>query len=501
MTRQLRRVAWALFALFGVLFANLNYLQVIRADELAADNRNARGLIREYDIRRGSIVVEGAGAADSEEIAEAVETSGRLRYRRHYPQGPLYAHVTGFYSIVYGRAQLESDANAFLVGSAPETFARNLADLLAGRPRRGDDVITTLHPRVQAAAREALGARTGAVAAWDPSTGEVLALWSNPSYDPNVLSSHDPDEVRTEWQRLEGDADQPQLNRATQAWYPPGSTFKVVTAAAALENGIGPDQTFPDPERQTLPLSNASIGNFGGGTCNGGQPISLARALQMSCNTTFAQLGLQLESDKLVAQAERFGLNQDWDFDLPLLTSRIPGGMDAPSTAQSAIGQRDVRVTPLQMAMVAGAVANEGKLLRPRLIRRVEDFAGRIIAQYEPDPLIFPGKADPQVMTPENARLLRDLMVGVVESGTGRRARIPGVRVGGKTGTAQNGEDPPFAWFIGFAPAERPRVAVAVVVEGGGGLGDEATGGALSAPVARAVMQAALAAAGGSVRD
>lgn len=494
MTRQVRRVAWTMFALFALLFVNLNVVQVLQADELSADNRNARQLIREYDIRRGSIVVEGAGsAAEGAEIAQVVETEGRLRYLRRYAQGPLYGHVTGYYSIVYGRAQLEAAANDFLVGSAPETFARNLADLLAGRQRRGDDVITTLDPAVQAAARDALGDRIGAVAALNPATGEVLALWSNPGYDPNELSSHDPAQIREAWERLEADPDRPLLNRATQAWYPPGSTFKVVTTAAALEDGIPATEQFPDPERQTLPQTTATIGNFGGGTCNRGQPISLERALQVSCNTTFAQLGLRLGADKLVAQAERFGLNKDIDFDLPLLAGRIPADINEPQTAQSAIGQYEVRVTPLQMALVAGAVANEGKLMRPRLIRRVEDFAGRIMASYEPQPLVLAGMADSQVMSPENARTLRDMMVSVVDSGTGRRARIPDVRVGGKTGTAQHGEGPPFAWFIGFAPAEAPRVAVAVVVEGGGGLGDEATGGALSAPVARAVMQAALA--------
>jgi len=491
-SRQVRRVAWAMFALFGVLFANLNVVQVLKADELAADNRNARQLIREYDIRRGSIVVEASGESESAEIARVVETDGRLRYLRRYADGPLYAHVTGYYSIVYGRAQLEAAANDFLVGSAPETFARNLADLLAGRQRRGDDVITTLDPAVQAAAREALGDRVGAVAALNPTTGDVLALWSNPTYDPNELSSHDPEAIRRTWERLDGDPEQPLLNRATQAWYPPGSTFKVVTAAAALESGMTPAEEFADPVRQPLPQTNAGIGNFGGGTCNGGDPIRLDRALHVSCNTTFAQLGLRLGAEALVAQAERFGLNTSVDFDLPLLDSRIPADLNPPQTAQSAIGQFEVRVTPLQMALIAGAIANEGTLMRPRVIRRVEDFAGRIMADYEPQPLVLPGRADAQVMTPENARTLRDMMVGVVASGTGRRARIPGVEVGGKTGTAQHGEGPPFAWFIGFAPAVSPQVAVAVVVEGGGGLGDEATGGALAAPVARAVMQAAL---------
>lgn len=493
MTRQVQRIALGMFLLFALLFLNLNYLQVLRAEDLRDDNRNARGLIREYEIRRGSILVQGP--TDPAEIARVERTDGPLRYLRRYSDGPLYAHLTGFYSFVFGRAQLEHAFNDFLVGSAPETFARNIADLLAGRERRGDDVISTIRPEVQAAARAALGERKGAVVALDPGTGAVLALWSYPTYDPNRLSSHDAADMRAYWDALNADPDQPLRSRATQEWYPPGSTFKIVTAAAGLEAGLTPETTFPDPVRQSLPQTSSTIGNFGGGTCNGGSPITLRRAFEASCNTTFAQIGLDVGAEQLIATAERFGLNHDWSFQgMPLIASRIPKELDPPQTAQSAIGQRDVRVTPLQMALIAAAVANDGVMMSPRVVGQIEDFAGRLIREYQPEPLSLPGIGGAQALRPETARILREFMTGVVSSGTGRRAAIPGVQVAGKTGTAQQGEGhPPTVWFVGFAPAEDARVAVAVVVEDGGDVGDEATGGAVAAPIARAVMEAVLA--------
>ncbi|HWB71077.1 MAG TPA: penicillin-binding protein 2 [Egibacteraceae bacterium] len=492
MTAQLRRVAGLLFALFAAVFVNLNYLQVLRAEDLSNDQRNSRVIIREYEIERGALLA-GAGPQVAP-VAFSEETPGPLRYLRRYPDGPLYAHVTGFYSVVYGRSGLEQAFNPYLVGSAPETFARNLGDLLSGRQRQGDDVATTVRPQVQQAARDALGARRGAVVALDPRDGALLALWSSPSYDPNPLASHARDTVVADWERTEADPAKPRLNRALRQLYPPGSTFKIVTAAAALEAGTGPAHTFPDPPALDLPLTTATISNFGGGTCNGGRPITLAKALAVSCNTTFAQLGLQLGAERLVRQAEAFGLNHEWEFQLPLEPSRIPADLDAPSTAQSAIGQRDVRVTPLQMAMIAGAVGNNGVLMTPRLVNQVTDPAGRTIVTYGPQPLLLPGQTNAQALSPQNAGILRELMVGVVEAGSGRNAAIPGVRVAGKTGTAQTGSGrAPTVWFVGFAPADDPRVAVAVVIEEGGDVGSEATGGRLAAPVARAVMQAALA--------
>ena len=491
MTRSIRHTALVVFGLFGALFLNLNWLQVIRADELSDDPRNRRQLLAEYDTQRGSIVA-GRGA-EQREIATSLETDDALRYLRVYPEGQRYGHVTGFYSVVFGRAQLEQTYNDFLVGSAPDQLVRSLGDLLQGRERRGDTIVTTLEPRVQDAAVAALGDLRGAAVALDPRDGAVLAMASSPSYDPNALSSHDPDAIRAAWAQLEADPGRPRLNRATSELFPPGSTFKLITAAAALEAGVSPSSTFPDPRVTDLPQTDVDIGNFGGGLCNGGRPLTLQRALEVSCNTTFSQLGLDLGAEALVRQARAFGFDAEVPFDLPVAQSRIPGDLDPPQTAQSAIGQRDVRATPLQMAMVAAGIANWGVLHEPRLVREVQDPAGRVLRQYPAQPLAAGGA--PQVVSPQTAVALRDMMVGVVERGSGTAAAIPGVTVAGKTGTAQVGEGrSPTVWFVAFAPAEAPRVAVAVVVEQGGAVGDEATGGRVAAPIARVVLEAALAA-------
>ncbi|MBW3603360.1 MAG: penicillin-binding protein 2 [Actinobacteria bacterium] len=492
MTASIRRVALTMLLLFGALFVNLNYLQVVRADDLASDSANARRLVAEYQSERGRIL-EGRGA-DTRPIAESVETRGELKFLRTYDSGPLFAHVTGYSSPIFGRSEIEQAFNEALTGNAPEAFARNLTDLLAGRERAGDAVHTTVRGEVQQAARDALGDREGAVVAVAPPTGEILALWSSPPYDPNELASHDPDEVRAAWQRLNDNSAKPLLNRALRESYPPGSTFKLITAAAALENGVSPEQTFPDPPQLELPQTSATIGNFGGSLCNGGQPISLTQALTVSCNTTFAQLGLELGSEELAEQAARFGFNTEWSFQVPgVATSRVPSDLDPPATAQSAIGQRDVRATPLQMAMVSAAIANDGVMMAPRLVDRIEDTSGRVIREFAPEELRLPGQSTAQAVSRSTANALQAMMTNVVSAGSGTSAAIPGVQVAGKTGTAQTGEGrPPTVWFVGFAPADNPAVAVAVVVPDGGGAGSEATGGAIAGPMAREVIQAAL---------
>lgn len=488
MTAPVRRVALTVFVLFGALFVNLNYLQVLQADDLASDDRNTRQLIAEYDVRRGSIMA-GDGRT---ELARVEEADGRLRFRRVYEQPELFSHVTGYHSFIFGRTQVEKAYNDVLAGGSAEVFARNLADLLAGRERAGNDVVTTVRPRVQAAARDALGEQKGAVVALHPQTGAILGMWSNPAYDPNRMAAHDSAAVREYAESLQNDDDEPLRNRAVAKRYNPGSTFKLVTAAAALVDGVSADDSFPDPVRQELPMTTATIGNFGGGTCTGGGSISLRQALTVSCNTTFAQLGLQVGAEGLVEQSERFGLNADWGFALPSVESVIPADMDPPATAQSAIGQRDVQVTPLQMAMIGGAIGNNGVLMTPRIAERVEDFStGETVREFQPAELVLPGQSDAQALPPEHARTLLDMMVNVVAQGTGRAASIPGVQVAGKTGTAQT-SDAPTVWFVGLAPADDPQVAVAVVVEDGGAAGRSATGGGVAAPIARAVMEAAL---------
>lgn len=487
MIRPLRAVTVVMFVLFGALFANLNYLQVLRADDFANDTRNNRTLIKEYEQQRGSVLVGRGGR--QKEIAKSVETGGRYKYQRRYPDGPLYAHLTGFYSIVYGRAGLEQTANELLVGEAPEAAFRNISAYIAGREQQGDDVVLTVDPQMQEAARDALGDRKGAVVALDPQTGALLAVYANPTYDPNQLSTFDREAVTKYWEST----DTQRRNGALRELYPPGSTFKLVTAAAALEDGVTPETTFEDPPTYTPPQTSAGIGNFGGGLCNGGQSLTLTKALEVSCNTVFARLGNRVGSEGLVAQAEQFGVNQDWDSTIPFVASSIPEDLDAPSTAQSAIGQRDVRVTPLQMAMITGAIANDGVLMTPRIVDRVQQFDGRPVRELSPEPLEVGGNDEGRAVSPQTAADLQKMMLGVVTDGSGTAAAISGVDVAGKTGTAQVGEGSnPTVWFVGFAPLDDPQIAVAVVVVDGGDIGAEATGGAVAAPIARQVLEAGL---------
>lgn len=479
MSRQIRRVSTFMLILFGALFVNLNLIQLVRADDLVDNRANRRLIIREYDIRRGPIVAGGA------EVAYSVETDDELKYLRVYEDPGLWSHVTGYYSFILQRSGLEQAMNEELIGTSTELLNQNLAELLGTRDETGNTVQITIDPRVQAAARQALGDRIGAVVALQPRTGAVLGLYSNPPFDPNPLSSHNGEEILSTWEAYREDPADPLVNRVTRALFAPGSTFKVITAAAALESGMATDVAFPNESTFDVPQTQADIGNFGGGACPGGETITLADALRVSCNTVFARLGVQLGADALIQQAERFGFNRIPPLELPTVKSQIPKDMDVPVTAQSAIGQRDVRGTPLQMAMVAASVVNDGEIMRPYLVGEVLDPSGRTIRGPESG-VWRDGRFDGQAVSPETARQLREMMVSVVESGTGRSAAIAGQTVGGKTGTAQVPDRTPTVWFIGFAG---DQVAVAVVVPDAGA---DATGGGVAAPIARAVMEAAL---------
>jgi len=483
-SRQVRRVAAFTLILFMALFINLNVLQLLRAEDLANDPHNNRLIIREYAIERGPIVVAG------QEIVRSTETGDELKYLRVYEQPELYAHVTGYYSFIFQRSGLESVMNEHLTGQPTEVIAQNLTDLLTGRDRKGNTVVLTIDPTVQQEAAAGLDGRQGAAVAIDVTTGAVLAHYSNPSFDPNLLSSHDGRGIRDYWQALGEDPGDPLLDRVRSEHFPPGSGFKIVVLAAALEAGITETTTFPDPEEFDVPLTTADIGNFGGGTCADGDSITLADALRVSCNTTFAALGVQLGAEALFEQATRFGFNRDIPYTLRTVPSVFPQEMDVPSTAQSALGQRDVRWTPLQAAMVAAAVANDGVLVRPNLVHEILDPAGRVIQASQQQPWAEDG-FDAQAVSPQTAAVLQDLMVSVVDSGTGTRAAIEGIRVGGKTGTAQVEGQSPTVWFIGFAIDEATgrKVAVAVVLPDAG---DDSTGGVVAAPIARAMLEAAL---------
>jgi peptidoglycan glycosyltransferase len=466
---------------------------VVASERLADNPANAtRQLIAEYRVERGSIL-----AADRRTVlALSRKSPGQLKYQRHYPQGPLYADITGYYSIIFGRSELEQAYNSYLSGDAPELIPQTLIDQVLGRPRRGATVVTTIDPAIQRAAERELGNQPGGVVAIDPHTGDVKAIVANPTYDPNELASQDPKEVRAAWDGLNSNPDKPLLSRAIDELYPPGSTFKLVTAAAALENGFGPDSTWTNPPVLDLPQTTATLENFGGEHCLGGaSQITLAQALTISCNVVFGEIGLRLGGDKLAAQAHAFGFAPDASsgdvlFDIPFQTGVFPDASyfsdRLPAVALSAIGQDNVAANPMQMALVASAIANGGSEMRPRLVSEIRDPSGQVVESFAPE--VFG-----QPISSQTAIQLTQMMVSVVQSGTGTAAQIPGVEVAGKTGTAQHGEGlAPHAWFVSFAPAQNPKIAVAVIVLDGGSLGSEATGGVVAAPIARAVMEAAL---------
>ena len=488
MNRPLRKVAAACLVLFGLLMLNANWVQVVKADGYRDDPRNSRVLLRTYERERGAIAVVEADGSGRTALAESTRVEGPLTWLRQYPGGPAYAHVTGYYSLVYGRTGLERTEDRLLSGESDQLFVRRLSDYVTGREPQGGNIITTIDPAAQEAAFDALGDNRGAAVAIDPRTGAVLAMVSKPSYDPARLSSFEPADIRAYYSELNEATSDPLLNRAISKTYPPGSTFKVVTAAAALASGeVTPETQIPSPRLLDLPQTDADLRNFGGTACTG-ETSTLAEALRISCNTAFGSLGLSLGGDRIREQAQAFGFGED-DLRVPtsVATSVFPEDPNPPQTAQSAIGQFDVRVTPLQMAMVAAGVANGGEVMRPYLVREVQapDLSRLDLA----DPEVYSRAVDGDV-----AAELTRMMELVVAEGSGRNAQIAGVRVAGKTGTAQHAPDrPPHAWFIGFAPADDPQVAVAVVIEDGGSNASEsATGGGLSAPVARRVMSAVL---------
>lgn len=476
MNAPLRRVAISVLVLFTLLIVNVNWIQVVRSDELRSNQSNTRALAAEYDRERGAIVVSGTA------IAESVPTDGRLKYLRNYPQGALYAAVTGYHSLIYNNSQLELAENDILAGSDPRLTFRRLADMFTGRDPAGGDVVLTLDPAVQEAAMAGLEGVTGAVVALDPQSGAILGMASTPSYDPTRLSSHDPADIRAYWDELEAADPDPRLNRAIGDNYPPGSLFKVIVSAAALEDGRTPETVVPAPDVLTLPQTSTQLRNFGNSRCSPSQEQSLIDALTISCNTAFAQLGIDLGEDRVREMAEAFGLD-DEGFDIPLRVE--PSGVgeieSAAALGQTSIGQRDVRMTPLQAALVAATVANDGVQMKPYLVDQVQAPDLTVIDSTEPEEWR-------EVVSADVANQLTEMMLSVVENGSGRAARISGVQVAGKTGTAQvSDEVADHTWFTGFAPADDPQIAVAVFVANGGG-----TGGERSAPIARQVIEAYL---------
>ncbi len=483
MNTPILRMSRLVGALFALLLVSATMIQFVQAPSLRARPDNRRTMLDNFSRDRGSILV-GETA-----IAVSKPSDGELAFLRTYPQGPLYGHITGYYSPIFGALNgLEGTSDDLLSGSSDALFYKRLADLLTGKKPTGASLKLTINAKAQAAASKALGNQRGAVVALDPKTGAILAMVSHPDYDPNTLSTHDSVAAKAAGDALTGDPNRPLVNRTIGGnLYPPGSVFKLVTAAAALSTGAVTETTqIPAPAVMDLPQTTVGLPNHDGKSCGAGDLTSLEHALEISCNTAFGWLGLKVGPDALRDQAAKFGFGESLRIPMRVTPSVFPAAPNPPQTAQSAIGQFDVRVTPLQMAMVSAAIANRGVVMRPYLIQQVIGANLETLDSTTPEQLS-------QAISPDVAATLARMMVGVVDKGTGRPARITGVAVAGKTGTAQQGNGlPPHAWFTAFAPADNPQIAIAVVVEDGGNAGEEAAGGRLAGPIAKAVMEAVI---------
>jgi peptidoglycan glycosyltransferase len=480
-TRELRRVSIVVLLMFIALFVSSSVIQVVATDGLRADSRNVRTIYDSFSAQRGAILVDGVPIAQSDPVDDP------FSYLRVYTNGPLYSAVTGYFTLNQGTTGIEGALNDTLSGTSNSQFFDQIDSLFTGKKPQGDAVELTIDPVVQQAAWDALGDNAGSVVAIEPSTGAILAMVSKTSFDPNLLAVHDTSEVLAAYDALDADPAQPLQNRAIAGdLYAPGSVFKLVVMAAALENGYTPDSEFPNPATLTLPGSSSVITNSEGGACGGGETVTIEVALRLSCNIPFAQLGLALGYDTIEEKATEFGFGSSLEIPMSTTASQYPQTDGDAQQMLSSFGQASVRVTPLQIAMVTAAIANGGTLMEPTLIESVlaPDLTAR--EQLQSAVLNTP-------MSSETAATMTGMMVNGVANGVASNARINGVAVAGKTGTAENGTGEPYTlWFTGFAPAENPEVAVAVVVENGGGFGQNAFGNTVAAPIAKKVLEAVL---------
>ncbi|MFG3496116.1 peptidoglycan D,D-transpeptidase FtsI family protein [Streptomyces sp. NPDC047928] len=482
MNKPLRHIAIFCGLLVLALLIRDNWIQYVRADELNSHPRNKRVTIERYQHVRGDIIVDG------KPITGSVDSKDPLyKYKRTYVDGPMWAPVTGYASQAYDANQIEKLEDGILTGNDDRLFFDRTLSMFTGEQKKGGNVVTTLSGAAQKAAFEGLGDKKGAVAAIDPQTGKILALASTPSYDPSTFAGYSAKDEKA-WVALEKSKDKPKLNRALREIYPPGSTFKVLTAAAALENGkvTDIDAATDTPDPYLIPLSTQPMINHAKGCEN----ATLNYAMQWSCNSVFAKLGDEVGRDKMLEMAEKFGFNNA-EIDTPVRAagSVYDKNMDRGGNALSSIGQFNTATTPLQMAMVTAAIANDGKLMKPYMVDQLVAPNLDVLQKNEPEEMSRP-------MSQKTAQLVQRMMENVVENGTGTNARIRGVTVGGKTGTAQHGEKNkarPYAWFISYAKTDSGSpVAVAVVVEDSSATRDDISGGGLAAPIARAVMKAVL---------
>ncbi|MFG2788973.1 peptidoglycan D,D-transpeptidase FtsI family protein [Streptomyces sp. NPDC048419] len=491
MNKPLRRIAIFCGLLVLTLLLRDNWLQYLKADSLKDDPKNRRVTIARYSTPRGDIVVDGDPITGSTKTSKSGLND--LEYKRTYKDGAMWAPVTGYASQAFGANQLESIEDGILTGTDDRLFFRNTLDMITGKQKQGGNVVTTLNAAAQKAAYDGLKSQggKGAVAAIDPSTGKILALASYPSYDPSSFAGNSTDTDSKAWQKLQKkvNPNDPMLNRALRETYPPGSTFKVVTAAAALENGLynSADSATDSPLPYIMKGTTTELKNEGNIPCKN---ATLRTALRVSCNTVFGKIGADLGNDKMLSEAKKFGFDQEQFTPTRSAASVFSDDMNSSQTALSSIGQYNTAATPLQMAMVASAVANDGKLMKPYMVDKLQSSNLDTIAQTDPQEMSQP-------LSSKNAQILQSMMETVVKEGTGTNAQIPGVTVGGKTGTAQHGvanSKNPYAWFISYAklPDGSSPVAVATVIEDDHANRDDISGGGLAAPIAKSVMEAVI---------
>lgn len=482
MNKELKRVSAVVLLMFVALFGSTTVIQVFATDALRDDARNVRTLYDSYAAERGPILVAG------EPIVESVPVDSEYKFQRVYNQPELYAPITGYFTLNQLNPGVEGELNDFLSGTANEQFLDNLTSIVTGQSPKGAAVELTLDPAVQQVAYEALGEHSGAIVALDPTTGAVLAIVSKPTFDPNRLAVHNGAEFFENYAELESAQSKPLVNRAIVGHlYPPGSVFKILMTAAALDSGrFTPESTFPNPASLQLPQSESVIFNWSRDTCGPGETATVATALRLSCNIPFAELGLELGQGTISEYAEEFGFGDRLEIPLPVTPSTFPDDLDDPQLMLASFGQGNVRVSPLQVAMISAAVANDGVLMLPQLVKTIiaPDFS--LLQEFDPEVYSTP-------MSQETANLLTQMMVSSVADGAASNARIGGVDVAGKTGTAENAPGEPYTlWFTGFAPADDPQVAIAVVIENTGGRGQAFFGNSVAAPIAKKVLEAVL---------
>ncbi|AGW40309.1 penicillin binding protein transpeptidase domain-containing protein [Leifsonia xyli subsp. cynodontis DSM 46306] len=482
MNREIKRVSTVVLAMFLALLVSTSIIQVFQTDALAADARNTRARNDSYAAQRGAILVAG------QPIAQSVPSTDMYKWQRVYSNGPLYSAVTGFYPLNGEATGLEGALDDKLSGTSNSQFFDRINAVLTGKNPQGASVETTIDPVAQQAAWDALGDQQGAVVLLEPKTGRILAMVSKPNYDPNTLAGHDTEAVNATYQRLIEASGDPLINRTIGGdLNPPGSTFKPVMSAAAFGSGDYTENSqLPNLASLQLPGSPTIVKNDSLSTCGPGDTVSIATAQILSCNIPFAELGMQLKPQVIKDQADKFGFNQSLSIPIPVEKSTYPLYTDPAQRALGSFGQMDDQATPLQMAMVSAAVANGGKLMTPNLVDSIRSADLQTIESFQ-------AKEFSQPMSQSTADTIKQMMVDGVDRGVASNARIDGVQVGGKTGTAQNGVNDPYTlWFTGFAPADDPRFAVAVVVENGGGRGQSGTGNQIAAPIAKKVLEAVL---------